>query len=66
MKSDCTTCYYFVSWRDEFFGDPMEPSEFGRCYCSQSPYYHADDNEDINAGEDKYCDYHESKIEEVR
>ena len=56
MKSDCTTCYYFISFRDQYFGDLYEPEEYGTCDCKHSQFYGNN-----GAGEDIYCDNHETK-----
>ena len=56
-KSDCTTCSYFVSWRDVFFGDTLEPEEYGRCEHGKSPHHYE------GVCDEDFCDYHESKPE---
>ena len=51
MKRNCTQCIYFKSFREDAFGDKMEPEEYGFCENEKSPLYY---NE--GAGIDVKCE----------
>ena len=53
MKSDCTTCYYFVSWRDDTFGLDKRELEG---YCDF-------DTNCKGVNESDFCMDHETKSE---
>ena len=55
---DCTNCIYFESWRDIFFGDELEPDEYGRCENQDSEWHWTKDEENshVVVGEDHVCD----------
>ena len=56
---DCLSCEHFKSFREDFFGDMMEPDDQGFCLNGKSPYHF---NE--GAGIFVVCDYHTIKPKE--
>lgn len=53
MEKSCLSCQFFLSFREDCFGDPLEPDDQGFCRNSKSYYY-----SNVGAGYDAVCEFH--------